>query len=528
MRVSPQPVSSIRAGNPRLLNASRPGSSVADVAAACHDPATMGALCFGTFELDETTGELRKAGRRVHLAAQPARVLVFLAQRAGEVVTREALREHVWGADTFVSFDQGLAFCMGRIRLALGDSARSPRFLETLPRRGYRFVAPVTRAAVSASAPIAAAPPPAAPRRARAAAIALCGLVALQGPAVQPLHTRAAATPRARAAFERGQGESAGGSAGQRKSIASFQQAVREDPRFAEAHYALAAVYLDLTERGDLQPVAALPLADREARAALALEEQAASRLVLASARWFGSWDWDAARRDLTRALDTAPDSDGVLLAWARFLSAAGEDDAAIAAIDRAEARSPSCEILAAESARIRYRARRYDDAVRKFRQAAALPPPHGEDAVEWQKGNVMQVFRVHVQSRAWPEAQQDALELLRLLGVPAEERSRLGGQPAQAMAERFLAGCVRFMRDRSSHEFLPRVDLAHVVALSGDPEGAIDLLERAAGDREPALVQSLRDPDFDALQAHPRFASLRARVGVPGTTVRLAEAGTR
>lgn len=110
---------------------------------------------FGLFEIDAVTGELRKEGRRIRLQDQPFQILVRLLQRPGELVTREELQS-VWPDDTFVDFDLGLNTAIKKIRLALGDSAENPRFIETLPRKGYRFIAPVS--AVAESAPPARAP----------------------------------------------------------------------------------------------------------------------------------------------------------------------------------------------------------------------------------------------------------------------------------------------------------------------------------------------------------------------------------
>jgi TolB-like protein/DNA-binding winged helix-turn-helix (wHTH) protein len=101
-------------------------------------------LQFGIFELDVDAGELRKQGIRVKLQDQPFKVLQLLLERAGQIVTREELRARVWPANTYVEFDQGLYSAMARLRDALGDSAESPRFVETLARRGYRFIAPIT------------------------------------------------------------------------------------------------------------------------------------------------------------------------------------------------------------------------------------------------------------------------------------------------------------------------------------------------------------------------------------------------
>src|SRR5262245_10828639 len=104
-------------------------------------------LRFATFDLNQATGELRQRDHVIKLAPQPFKVLEFLASRAGEVVTRGEIRDHVWSGDTFVDFDQGLNFCIRQIREVLGDTADAPRFIETLPRRGYRFLMPVTQTA---------------------------------------------------------------------------------------------------------------------------------------------------------------------------------------------------------------------------------------------------------------------------------------------------------------------------------------------------------------------------------------------
>ena len=111
-------------------------------------------LRFSVFELNAKAGELRKNGLRIRLQEQPIRVLTMLVERPGDVVTREELQQRLWPADTFVDFDHGLNKAINKIRDALGDSAESPRFIETVPRRGYRFLAevkPVNGTAVTSS-----------------------------------------------------------------------------------------------------------------------------------------------------------------------------------------------------------------------------------------------------------------------------------------------------------------------------------------------------------------------------------------
>jgi Tol biopolymer transport system component/DNA-binding winged helix-turn-helix (wHTH) protein len=110
-------------------------------------PAKDEIIRFGTFEVDVRAGELRRGGLRVKLSGQPFDVLMALLEKPGQVVTREELHEKLWAHDTFVDFEHGLNKAINRVREALGDDADNPRFVETLPRRGYRFLVPVVQPA---------------------------------------------------------------------------------------------------------------------------------------------------------------------------------------------------------------------------------------------------------------------------------------------------------------------------------------------------------------------------------------------
>jgi len=100
---------------------------------------------FGVFELDASSGELRRNGTVVKLREQPARILLLLLEHAGQMVTREQLRQHLWPSDTFVDFDHSLNSAVMKLREALGDSADKPLYIETIPKKGYRFIAPVSQ-----------------------------------------------------------------------------------------------------------------------------------------------------------------------------------------------------------------------------------------------------------------------------------------------------------------------------------------------------------------------------------------------
>jgi len=147
---------------------------------------------FGAFEFNLDSGVLRKHDLRIKLQGQPIQVLGILLERPGEVVTREELQKSLWPADTFVDFEHSLNAAIKRLRAALGDSADSPRFIETVARRGYRFVAPISPGPVKretvASQPVVAPPTPAVRRSPKlpvaagtAAVLVLAGALILSG-----------------------------------------------------------------------------------------------------------------------------------------------------------------------------------------------------------------------------------------------------------------------------------------------------------------------------------------------------------
>src|SRR5262245_53520430 len=143
---------------------------------------------FSSFELDMRTGELRKSGVRISLPDQPFQLLKTLLDRPGELVTREELRQRLWSAETFVDFEHGLNAAVRRLRDALGESADVPRFVETLPRRGYRFIAPVIEPAAEAT------PPSSSAEEATSEALVTPGATPARGTRVVILGTIAATT----------------------------------------------------------------------------------------------------------------------------------------------------------------------------------------------------------------------------------------------------------------------------------------------------------------------------------------------
>jgi DNA-binding winged helix-turn-helix (wHTH) protein len=128
-------------------------------------PASVRFMRFGVFEVDLHTAELRKRGIRLNLQSQPFLLLVTLLKSQGDLVTREELCSTLWPDGTSVDFDHSLGTAVNKLREILGDSASSPRFIETLPRRGYRFIAPVEAIDETPAAPVVSEPLPREPER---------------------------------------------------------------------------------------------------------------------------------------------------------------------------------------------------------------------------------------------------------------------------------------------------------------------------------------------------------------------------
>ena len=142
---------------------------------------------FGPFELSEQDGELRKNGVRIKLQEQPFRVLLELVRNAGKIVSREELQQKLWPADTFVDFDTGLNTAIRKLRQTLNDDADNPRYIETLAKRGYRFVAPVRGNAAAAFSFSMIFASTAWPARSKIARFSITNCCDLRRPSIYPL-----------------------------------------------------------------------------------------------------------------------------------------------------------------------------------------------------------------------------------------------------------------------------------------------------------------------------------------------------
>lgn len=478
----------------------------------------MAVFSFGPYELDEESGELLHAGERIPLQPQPARLLGLLAERSGELVTREEIRERLWGPGTFVDSQQGINYCVRQVRQALGDEAATPRYVETIPRKGYRFLAPVE---VRGSGPVVGRA--ASYRRAlRWAALGLAVAGALLAAALLwpregaggPEGAAPGATPReplivpeeaharyleARYLLERAPEGDVVSDA--RRATQLLRAVIEEVPDHAEAHAALADAWM---LRFDLRRALAMSRAESAAREALRRDPGlAGAHVALASTLFFHRLDWDGARASLRRALEIDPDSPEAVFLNGVYLSALGRHDEAIAAARRA-ARLDPARLPGISIAWLYFFARRYDQAVEEAERILRLDPldepshsvllfahlASGRDAAADRE--VERFVRVHV------EEPEEAI-----LGLPTtREYFRMTWADREAQ---LAAG--------TSPTYLAAFGVA-----GGAGTEPLAYLRRACEERTASwdLPFVAVDPRWDELRAHPDFAEVVDCVGVP------------
>jgi len=466
-------------------------------------------LRFGVFELSPATGELRRAGLRVRIQPQPLRVLEILASRSGEIVTREDLRQAVWGESTFVDFEHGLNFCINQVRRALGDSATAPRFVETVPRRGYRFIAPLERIEPFVRPALAPVPPVTqrAPRVRtgwRFAVVALAALLVGGGVERVPEEPAIEMRPAAREAYLKGLYHTQRGPAEWVEGVRCLERAVAEEPSFRAAQTALAGAYVQLAEARLRPGREVFPLARSAAIAALrGPRESADAHVWLGVARLAGEWDWAGAEREMKEAIALAPDLAPARRRYAALLSARGDDDRALAELAQARRLDPLCTAITGEAALIHYRARRYGEAAALWREGLRVR----EDS-----GGHEGLFHLYRQEGDLQAAAVEALRVMALVGVPETEVRKLGLRTPAQIAEAFVRGAVAQLDRPGSYALPDRLAILH--ATLGDHERALDQLEVAVSERSPQLLAALRDPAFDSMRTEARFRRIVTAVG--------------
>jgi DNA-binding winged helix-turn-helix (wHTH) protein/tetratricopeptide (TPR) repeat protein len=472
-------------------------------------------LLFDDFELRLDGGELLKGGAPVKLQPQPARVLAILASRSGQVVEREEIRRLVWG-DSFLDFDASLNFSIKQIRQALGDSAAEPRFVETLPRRGYRFLAAVRPGPMPISTPEPVPSPWPASRRGMS--LSLLSVTLLSGalllllgnrqpqnvrsvtreihrplPAAGLLPQRAKPSSKAYEAYLRG--VYLRGQHKPKEAVASLQDAILLDPSFAEAYAELALAKND--EDPPLWPD--MEAIDAAARRALELNPNLAqAHLALAENLFHAHLDWEQADRKYRQALILDPANAESHRHYAFYLASLGRHDEAIASISRARELDPASVLMRSDFAFFLYMGRRYDEAIRQAHETLELISTSNDDQAPFFRLWALRIlYRCALEmgdETAAFEAGKDLMELHGDIENAAKVRN----------LRDFLRWHETWGKARGLYYF------ATASMESGHYGQALDALEEDCRTRKSFLLHFVAvDPVFDPLHGDPRFSRI-------------------
>ena len=460
---------------------------------------------------------LVRGAEEVRVEPRVMDVLVQLAGRAGEVVSKEELAQRVWEG-RYVT-DDVLTVTIYALRKALGDDARRPRYLETVSRRGYRWVAPVTLAATIAPEEVRAAVSPASQpeaegqpaRRAswRTAARVAALLLFAVGAAwmLRPPRGKHVPTAEAHEAYVKGRYFLDQRSIkGWQQSLEQFERAVALDPKSPAAHAGLADTYSAMSDFGVASPAEMRPRAMKAARRALELDpESAEGHSALGRAQFLFDWDFAGAEGSLTRAVALDPDYMPAYQTLAWLKSARGRPDEAIAAARRALQLDPVNTARYTELAWVLALGGRYDEALREIERALQLNPRKFE--IYLMKGWTHEVAGQPAAAFA------DYREAMHIAGIPEEDVKR---SEAVYQAEG-LTGYFRAWLDRpprSGSTPLSDTSRARIYARVGETDKAIASLERALEKREGALAWVNVEPTFQPLRSDARFQRIAKQVG--------------
>ena len=508
-----------------------------------------GILRFGVFQANIAARELSKHGVRVRLAGQPFCILSMLLERPGEIVTREEMRHRLWASDTFVDFEHSLNSAIKKLRAALNDSPENSRYVETVPRVGYRFVAPVEeivtvgQSALSASAANADAET-SADRRASSHGswIAPLGVSAILIAAVSgafvwsrfrkqlPVQIAGEIHPAAKTSVAgisndqpalRSKSAEARDlyikgmyfwnertSGGFHQAIEYFQRAIKADSNYAAAYAGLANSYTLLTAYSSASATLYVPQARAAALRAVELDENLAeAHTALALILQNHDWDWQTSEKEYLRAIELNPNYATAHQWYAEHLMWLGRFDEALQESERARQLDPLSLIIATDHGAILYFSRQYDRAIEQF-QSVLRKNPNFPRAVS------LLTF-AYAEKGMFTQALTHAETLRRLYGDGPEYWAILthiygrAGQLGRARRE-----MDKLEKLNRLEQMNPIIMLDAYLAV-GNKEEALAELDKACSEHFGAIISLKVDPAFDPLRSDPRFQDLLRRVGL-------------
>lgn len=464
-------------------------------------------LQFDGWTVDRVSGEISRDGRVTRLPQQPLRILLELADHAGTVVTRDQLVKALWPAGV-VDFDNGLNVAMRKLRVALDDTGDAPKYIETLPKVGYRFIGKIGAAATVPPASPEELP---APRRAVRRSLIVGAVVAAVLTVVitallmrqPPAAARHVPSARAQELYVEGMHErsrrdiDATGAA-----LAKLEAAIKEDPQYAEAWAGYGRTLSGAVVRQRMTPAEGLPKARAAAERALALDATVTDAYVtLIHIHMDFDKDFAAAGRDLENARELAPPNASLWHYSAMWNAQQGRVDAGLADMRRARALEPMTLLLTSNYALILFNARRYDEAIELLAPMVEANP--GFDTGRSVLARALAATGRLDEALAQLQARKDIGAWQGDLGVLYAKLGRR--EDALREIERLDA--------LEARGFGESYELATIYTALGDLDKGCELLGKALTDGS-FLVNWMRlDPRMDPLRGRQCFADVEAKL---------------
>jgi DNA-binding winged helix-turn-helix (wHTH) protein/Tfp pilus assembly protein PilF len=503
---------------------------------------------FGVFEADLRAGELRRNGVKVRLQDLPFRALALLLTRPGEVITREEFRQALWPSDVFVDFEQGISSAVMRLRDALRDSADNPIFIETIERRGYRWIGPIQRVDPVPQEPraesrkeesrendslekqVTTAEPPSKPSPWRKVVFVLPVLALLFAVWIfRPGHRDVKANAKSSRAGTRTLHQAANREAEDyylkgrfywnkrtpeslNQALEAFTQAIAHDPNYSDAYVGLADCYNLLREFSAMPGNEAYFKAFAAAKKAVELDQQSSeAHASLAFVTFFGMWDAADAEKEFRRAIELDPNNVKAHHWYATFLHALGRHDEALTEIELARKLAPDSSSILADKARLLWSAAgHHEQALQMLKQIEAAEPdfisPHVYLRLAYFENGDYPNYIVELKKDALlthDAAQSSVAEVAASGFVKGGERGLFEAQLSE-------------QRKLYEQGKLSPYLVAQTEARLGNKREAIRYLTICIQSHDEWVLNLRDDQEFVSLHGDPAFKQLLTKIGLP------------
>ncbi|MGB9197713.1 MAG: winged helix-turn-helix domain-containing protein [Terriglobales bacterium] len=502
---------------------------------------------FGVFEADLRAGELRRNGIKVRLQDLPFRMLTLLLARPGEVITRDELRQALWPPDVFVDFEQGISSAVMRLRDALNDSADNPIFIQTVERRGYRWIGPVQIpepevSPASSSAPEVLQPdlqPPqpsqASPWRKLAYALPVLALVlaawifrgsyrvtrsnakpaapVVEAPHHPVNHDAEDLYLKGRAYWSRRTPESL------RQAVDAFNQAIARDPGYSDAYVGLSDSYNLLREYSVMPQSEAYLKAFAAAKKAIELDPQSSeAHATLAFVTFWGMWDAPGAEKEFRRAIELDPKNSKAHHWFATFLHALWRHDEGLREIEIARKLDPNSSSILADKGALLLGAGRREEGLQLLRQLEMAEPdfvsPH------------RYLRFAYFQSRDYPNYLAEFRKEATLIHDPATvsevdaaARAYAAGGERGLLSAQLSAQKKLYSAGKESAFFIAQTEVR-----LGKTQEALKYLAICVQSHDDRSFGIAHDSTFEGLHSDPAFRQIVANLGLPTSSERTVQ----